>query len=330
MLQVLKQEWWCALCGIPLLPGHVYLPGKLKITDVLCVECGRTEEQKLLDEENSMTRERLNRPDNAMAAGRLKNRGELWCSECKAHINKHEYEKLVRDVYSKQPGPLLCWNCLKTPTETVQDIVCTCGVMRKSNEPCKIKGCQYYQEIKVSDVKPDWFKALDQSSQEAASEMAQPFVERYVTKISNCGYNYSIPIPKQWMVPDFAFRVLSICKRDGIEYVRTKETQDQIWVTGKQRIDNANQINLILITGEPKSGKTTLMNALDDTYDKYDNDTYDMNCKNIVRDLLSRSFSRNRHVAIILNESHTRTYNPYSYLDDIIELYKVNVIRVRT
>jgi len=176
------------------------------------------------------------------------------------------------------------------------------------------------QELSDSIYSPDnsWFEHLDICSKKISKDMADRMVRVFAHTIES---DRELSIPKSWMVPDFADRVLSYCSREGIKLTKTRETKSQIFVTGGTVKPRKKRPILIIIHKALKwtltsSGEAILFNALGDDYAKFD-------CFNIstLRQQVIEALKEGKNVAVMFEQ-----HQDITILKDVIAKYNVVVL----
>ena len=165
-----------------------------------------------------------------------------------------------------------------------------------------------------------WFEHLNTAAHKKAMQWADEMAECFVCDIRN-GPKHEISIPKHWMIPDFADKVLFSCTAKGIHYTKIKETQNQIFVTRGQPQPPRKRPVLIIIHKAVKwtscdSGEDILINALDSSYIAnigFDNAT--------IREQVRRAFDTGKNMVVTFDY-----HEDIEILRDIVVEYNAIVL----
>ena len=157
-------------------------------------------------------------------------------------------------------------------------------------------------------------------NQISARQWADEMAERFVCSIKN-RHLIEVSIPKHWMIPDFADKVLSYCTEKGVEYTKIKETKNQVFVThGRPQPPKKRPILIIIHRALQRTGcdagEDILLHALDGSYIVYEG--FDVAT---MRDQTRQAFDRGKKMAVILD-----WYKDIEILRDIVTEYNAIVL----
>ena len=155
-------------------------------------------------------------------------------------------------------------------------------------------------------------------------KLVEPYVEAFVQDIRECPRGSEISIPLSVYNHNFSEKVLDLCKKAGVNYRETRKTKEYLCVTGDSNRVHEDKLVLIVIQGAAKSGRTTLLNSLNETYDKYD--SY-YQYRDGIQQLqgIQAAFSSKRNAAVVVPDTFT-----VRDFEGIIQEFKPIVIWIRT